>query len=321
MKPLVSIIIPIYKVEPYLRQCLDSIINQTYANLEIILVDDGSPDRCPQICDEYAAKDNRIVVIHKKNGGLSEARNNGLDICKGEFIYFLDGDDYIGNNTIKCLYQHLETNKQFFIAIGYFTALIGNTCKTYSVSWLFDTPQVIEPEDFANRMLTEKSNHAATAKLYKKEIFQSVRFQLNKKNEDTLFEADLIPIVEKNKYKCIDVPIYSYFYRLHEESICRSTEDPFIWHIISNCEKIISMYPNRPEIVSFLRRRETDSLIEALSRTIEKKDFSKFWEKQHHTKEIPVFFVKSNYTFKIFLYFLLLKYTPALLVLREKIMH
>ena len=84
--PLISVIIPIYKVEPYLRRCLDSIINQSYANLEIILVEDGSPDTCPQICDEYAAKDNRIVVIHKKNGGLSDARNAGLNICKGEYI-------------------------------------------------------------------------------------------------------------------------------------------------------------------------------------------------------------------------------------------
>ena len=85
--PLISIIVPIYKVEPYLRQCLDSIVNQTYTNLEIILVDDGSPDGCPAICDEYAAKDSRIVVIHKENCGLSDARNAGLDICKGEYIW------------------------------------------------------------------------------------------------------------------------------------------------------------------------------------------------------------------------------------------
>ena len=85
MKPLVSIIIPIYKVECYLHRCVDSIINQTYTNLEIILVDDGSPDSCPQICDEYASKDNRIVVIHKKNGGLSDARNTGLNICRGDY--------------------------------------------------------------------------------------------------------------------------------------------------------------------------------------------------------------------------------------------
>ena len=99
--PLVSIIVPIYKVEPYLRRCLDSIVNQTYTNLEIILVDDGSPDNCPQTCDEYAAKDNRIIVIHKENGGLSDARNIGLDIWKGDYISFVDSDDWVEKKYIE----------------------------------------------------------------------------------------------------------------------------------------------------------------------------------------------------------------------------
>ena len=85
---MISVIVPVYKVEAYLEKCVDSICRQTYKDLEIILVDDGSPDRCPRICDEYATKDNRIKVIHKDNGGLSSARNAGLDIAKGEFISF-----------------------------------------------------------------------------------------------------------------------------------------------------------------------------------------------------------------------------------------
>lgn len=315
---LVSIIVPIYKVEPYLRQCLESIVNQTYTNIEIILVDDGSPDNCPQICDEYATRDNRIIVIHKINGGLSDARNAGLNQCSGDYIYFLDGDDYIGNNTINTLYQYLEKNDHFFIAIGYFTALINNSPKTYNESWLFDSPRIIEPADFANRMLMRKSNHAATAKLYRKEIFQNIRFRSNKKNEDALFEADLIPIIEQNQYKCIDIPLYSYFYRIHEKSICRSTEDPFIWHVIENYDTIINMYKDRPDIVSFLRNCETDSLIEALSCMIKEKNFSIFKEKHKFIKEIPNNFVRNNRNFKRYIYFLLLKYAPRLLILREK---
>lgn len=314
---LVSIIVPIYKVESYLRPCLDSILNQTYTNLEIILVDDGSPDRCPQICNEYANRDNRFTVIHKKNGGLSDARNAGLDQCSGDYIYFLDGDDYIGKNTISTLYQYLEENDHFFIAIGYFTALIDNSPKTYNESWLFDSPRTIEPADFANRMLMRKSNHAATAKLYRKEIFQNIRFRLNKKNEDFLFEADLIPIIEKNQYKCIDIPLYSYFYRIHENSICQTVEDPFIWHVIENYDTIINMYPDRPEIVSFLRDRETDSLIEALSCKIKEQNFPFFWEKQRFIKRIPNNFVRNNRNFKSYVYFLLLKYIPILLILKE----
>lgn len=108
--PLISIIVPVYKVEPYLRRCLDSVVNQTYTNLEIILVDDGSPDNCPQICDEYAAKDNRIIVIHKENGGLSDARNAGLDICKGEYISFVDSDDYI---ELDCMFFLLKQAQDY----------------------------------------------------------------------------------------------------------------------------------------------------------------------------------------------------------------
>ena len=119
--PLVSIIVPIYKVEPYLRRCLDSIVNQTYTNLEIILVDDGSPDGCPQICDEYAAKDKRIVVIHKENGGLSDARNAGLDICKGEYIFFIDSDDWIKTDTIEFLYKITQDKKSDIVIGDYIT--------------------------------------------------------------------------------------------------------------------------------------------------------------------------------------------------------
>ena len=93
--PLVSVIIPIYKVEKYLAECIDSVINQTYHNIEIILVDDGSPDGCGAMCDAYAAQDERVRVIHCPNGGLSAARNSGVDIATGEFITFLDSDDWM----------------------------------------------------------------------------------------------------------------------------------------------------------------------------------------------------------------------------------
>ena len=95
MNPLISVIVPIYNVEKYLARCVDSIVNQTYKNLEIILVDDGSPDSCPDICDVWKEKDDRIKVIHKKNGGLSDARNAGLDIAQGEYVAFVDSDDFI----------------------------------------------------------------------------------------------------------------------------------------------------------------------------------------------------------------------------------
>ena len=105
--PLVSVIIPVYDVEPYLRRCLDSVVNQTYKNLEIILVDDGSTDSSPEICDEYAGADSRIIVIHKENGGQAEARNKGIEAATGEYITFVDADDYISSSYVNDLYKSM----------------------------------------------------------------------------------------------------------------------------------------------------------------------------------------------------------------------
>lgn len=107
-EPMVSVIVPIYNVEKYLKRCIDSILNQTYKNLEIILIDDGSPDKCPEICDEYAQEDDRVIVIHKENGGVSSARNAGLDIAKGEYIGFVDPDDYINYDMYSTMVKKME---------------------------------------------------------------------------------------------------------------------------------------------------------------------------------------------------------------------
>ena len=110
-QPKVSIIVPVYGVELYLDRCLQSLLRQTLKDIEIILVDDGSPDRCPQMCDVYALKDCRIKVIHKNNSGLGEARNSGLEIATGEYIAFVDSDDYVENNMYECLYD-IATNEK-----------------------------------------------------------------------------------------------------------------------------------------------------------------------------------------------------------------
>lgn len=105
--PLITVVVPIYKVEEYLDECVQSILNQTYHNLEIFLVDDGSPDRCGEMCDTYAEKDSRVKVIHQKNRGLSGARNSAIDIATGEYITFVDSDDYLKEDMIETLYQEV----------------------------------------------------------------------------------------------------------------------------------------------------------------------------------------------------------------------
>lgn len=110
MNPEVSIVIPIYRVEKYLRQCIDSILNQSFTNFELILVDDGSPDTCPQICDEYALKDKRVKVYHLNNGGVSKARNYGVSVSSADWITFVDGDDYLATTYLSSLYNPVRGN-------------------------------------------------------------------------------------------------------------------------------------------------------------------------------------------------------------------
>ena len=122
-EPLISVIIPVYKVEKYLKRCIDSVINQTYKNLEIILVDDGSPDNCPKICDDYSKKDKRIKVIHKKNGGVSAARNKGLKLSNGDYIVFVDSDDWLEYNFVEEMLTNLRKNKvDYFFVLYQYTA-------------------------------------------------------------------------------------------------------------------------------------------------------------------------------------------------------
>lgn len=116
---LVSVIIPIYKVDVFLKKCVDSVLNQTYNNIEVILVDDGSPDTCPEICDEYAKQDSRVRVIHKCNGGQSSARNAGINIAKGDYITFVDSDDWIDPNAYKNLVSSAVENNLDIVGGGY----------------------------------------------------------------------------------------------------------------------------------------------------------------------------------------------------------
>ena len=113
--PFLSVIIPIYKVEDYLERCVKSVLNQDFKDIEVILVDDGSPDRCPQICDEFAKTDERIKVLHKPNGGLSDARNVGMDVATGEYLMFADSDDFLFQNACEVLVNKIEKENADYV--------------------------------------------------------------------------------------------------------------------------------------------------------------------------------------------------------------
>ena len=183
MNKLISIIVPIFNVEKYLLRCIDSIVNQSYKKLEIILVDDGSPDRCPEICEEWAKMDTRVRVIHKQNGGQASARNRGLDIAKGEYVAFVDGDDYLHPDFIFTLYKALTENEaEIAICSANFVDEQDN---------MLDEPQPVLDGLYTGRDML--INHAKCSwgyyvwpwnKLYKREVFDTLRYAEGVKAED-----------------------------------------------------------------------------------------------------------------------------------------
>lgn len=187
--PLISIIIPVYNVEDYFARCIDSVISQSYTNLEIILVDDGSPDRCPAICDEYSQRDERIIVIHKKNGGLSDARNAGIDRAKGRYVTFVDSDDYVDPDYISQLYKILVENNADISICGHTVRYSnGKIIPHYS-----DHVFTLNPEKTLEKILyDDELCTSAWAKLYKLELFDKIRFPKGENFEDSSTTYKLI---------------------------------------------------------------------------------------------------------------------------------
>ncbi len=197
--PLISVIVPVYKVEKYLHNCLDSIINQSYTNLEIILIDDGSPDNCGKICDEYAEKDFRVVVIHQKNSGVSHARNVGIDVAKGDYIGFVDSDDYIEPNFFELLITNALNHNADISYCG--IKLIQPDGK---VEDRFNTGKssLKKVEDIINGYFfneeIKEHMYSQCNKVFKKEILEFLRYNENYAlGEDILFMFEAIGRCER----------------------------------------------------------------------------------------------------------------------------
>lgn len=209
---LISIIVPIYKVEKYIEKCIKSIVDQSYQNLEIILVDDGSPDKCPDICDKWAKIDDRIKVIHKVNGGLSDARNVGFTLSTGKYIGFVDSDDYIEKNMYEKLYVALKSENA--------DLAICNLEKVQEDGNVLSMKSPIKNETCDNVQYLSKLASPSIPgwyyvtvwnKLYRREILEEIKFPVNKIHEDEFVIHEII-------YKCkkivsIDEKLYKYVQR------------------------------------------------------------------------------------------------------------
>lgn len=207
--PLISVIVPVYKVEQYLDRCVQPIVDQTYTNLEILLVDDGSPDNCPAMCDAWAEKDSRIRVIHKENGGLSDARNAGLALATGEYISFIDSDDWIAPEMLEKLFAALQREDSDIAAC------------TVQMVWEDDTPsrlltvqqnRVLDNAEAQKALLRETLlKQPVWYKLYRRDIIKDIPFEVGKYHEDVYWSYQAIG--NARRVSLIDYIGYFYFQR------------------------------------------------------------------------------------------------------------
>ena len=278
MTDLISVIVPIYKVEDYLDACIRSIVAQTYPHLEIILVDDGSPDRCGEMCDAWAAKDSRIKVIHKPNGGLSDARNAGLQIAAGDYIAFVDSDDWIDPQMYEKMLAAMKAEQAEICACR-----IRSCYPDHCVEWGCPEYRATEPEQTLTMLYNEAVYPvAAWNKLYRRELWETLRFPVGKICEDA-FTTYLL--VHKAK-RIVQLPEAFYNYRIRPESIMTSRfsikrmDEEEVWRV--NYEFMKEHYPRiYPAAFDFYLEK-----VNVLIHCIPKDGREEFWEQFCYLKKI-----------------------------------
>lgn len=238
MNELVSIIVPIYNVEKYLNRCIITLVNQSFKNIEIILVDDGSPDNCSSICDSWIKKDTRIKVIHKENGGLSDARNAGIKIAKGDYLCFVDSDDYVHKDYIKVLFELCQKYDSDI-----------SVCRNYKVTGDEDyNKELPKGNDFTSNSedFIYKKKHfycVAWGKLYKRKIFNNIRYPKGKIHEDVAVIYKIL--YEAKKIAFTDLKLYYYF--VNPKSIMREAYSIKHLDILDNLYDCYKYFINKKE--------------------------------------------------------------------------
>ena len=212
----ISIIVPVYKVESYLPQCLESIIGQSFRDLEILLIDDGSPDNCGAICDEYAARDARIRVIHQKNGGAANAKNTGLRAATGEYLSFVDADDILEPGAYELMVRELNASGADVIQCGYRDLYLNRSVDRVTLK----ERRVFDAESYLRRYTLDWTCGLLWDKLYRRELFDGIFFEEGHRIDDEFFTYQGI----MNASKILHLPEIVYSYRQRASSVTRSPE-------------------------------------------------------------------------------------------------
>lgn len=290
-EPLVSIIVPVYNTEKYLDRCIKSIISQTYKNLEIILVDDGSPDNCPHMCDEWAEKDNRIKVIHKLNDGLANARNSGIEICNGDYVMFTDSDDYIELDMVEFLMNLSVKYNADVSRCGFYYNYDNGNQKTDGNDY---TVKLLEKDDRIIELVTTGFGGTVWNKLYKREVVKSNFFSKQDGcSEDILYNFR----VYKEDYKTVFSDVPKYHYVIRNNSITNNTFGYGAFDIIRAKQIVVDYAEENENILPYAIKGYVMSAFIVLSGCIQNDAF--YEDRQRLIKKILSY---KKYIFKSKLY-------------------
>ena len=255
-RPIISIIVPIYNVESYLERCIESILNQSFKEFELILVNDGSTDSCKDICNEYKKRDSRIVVVNKKNEGVSSARNLGLDLAKGEYIGFIDPDDFINKDMYKILFDTIQANNSDMVICDYYKVNEDDINKFRNLKCNCENIKIKNLnnlESIDNLFLTGEKFIFAWNKLYKRDLFSDLRYEQGRRYEDEYLAHRIL-------YKCKKVSVIEvkmYYYVQRKGSIVNS---PFT---VRKFDKVYAI----KDRVDFLREKNLTYLEDKAEKT------------------------------------------------------
>lgn len=251
---MISVIIPIYNVSRYLPQCMKSVLSQSYQDLEIILVDDGSTDDCPKMCDNYKEQDARIRVVHKENGGLSDARNAGMMIARGEWIYFADSDDWLVQDAIQKLYHFAIENHCDVVQGGLYYAYQDHLLYRQATKVEQRCPVLERDEAMRELIINDRVKNFAWGKLYKSDLIHDLFFPVGKFFEDSFWQHLVMDRVAR--YGIIDEPLY--YYRQRNNSISGMPSNRLNDLLEGNRERLNFIHERYPELYPLMKRKYDD---------------------------------------------------------------
>lgn len=293
----ISVIVPVYNVEKYLARCVDSILAQTHSNLEVILVDDGAKDSSPTICDRYAAKDSRVRVIHKENGGLSSARNTGIEAATGEYVSFVDSDDWIEPDTYAYMLNQMKIYDVKLVCAGRYD--VNEETGEKKVGLCPAKEEMVTGEELAGRIFTwDHCDSSVCDKLFHRSLWEKYRFPVGRVNEDLLVTYRVA--LDAGKAVLCDKPVYNYFQRTG--SISRASISEKTFHYSQNTREVYGyIRENHPSILpqaSFLRVRSLYHLLVTLEQAegeVRRKYASEIRYARKELRKFTVFLLKSPY--------------------------